>query len=194
MPTVANGVMPMGDEPVGMRYFPESARPSQPRSSSHISSLTLKYGLSKRPTSATKCHCALGNEEGSGVWFFPLSIAVLPGNRAPPGSLPSSYLANARSNQIAYLLKLPPWALLATPRVWLVEVGLLVSPVAMRRPIVNPSCKSIAAPKRARMRARSRSLLTFSWGEKVVPVTSNGGPVLIALKFGNAPVSSFPEG
>src|SRR5215471_4589605 len=135
MPTVANGVMPIGDEPVGMRYFPVSARPSQPRSSSHISSLTLKYGLSKRPTSATKSHCVLGNEEGSAVWFFPLSFAGLLGNTAPPGSPPSWYLRNARSNQIAYLLKLPPCALLATPRVWLVEVGVLVSPVAMRKPI-----------------------------------------------------------
>src|SRR5262249_21225757 len=105
----------------------------------------------------TKFHCALGTGEGSSVGFFPLSLTGLLGGSAPPGSLPSSNLTNARSNQIAYLLKLPPCALLATPSVWLVEVGVLVSPVAMRRPIVKPFSKLSSAPQGATMGGRSRS-------------------------------------
>src|SRR5215469_151180 len=110
------------------------------------------------------------------------------------GRPPNSYLRKARSSQREYLLKLPPCVPLATPRVWFSVTGESFSPLAPRTPIVNPSPKFASKPVRTRNRTRSRFWLTFSSGGKVFPLVSNGGPVLIALKFGNAPVASFPDG
>src|SRR5690606_23517758 len=95
----------------------------------------------------------------------------------------------ARSSQIWYFEKLPP----DPPSDWFGETGELLSPVATRRPPVKPSPSIRSAPKRTRKRARSRSRSTLYCGENRVPAVSKGEPVLIELKFGNAPVLSLPS-
>src|SRR5438552_15652518 len=96
-----------------------------------------------------------------------------------------------------YLLKLPPCPELGSPKLWFCGTGELLSPVASRRPAVTFWPKSTAAPIRARSRTRLRASSTLYCGEKFELLrlpTSNGAPVLIALKFGNAPVLSLPWG
>ena len=72
-------------------------------------------------------------------------------------SLLGSHARNARSSQMAYLLKLPPWPLPAQPRDWLAETGELSWPVAKRKPRAKWSSRSSSAPSRKRRRARWRS-------------------------------------
>ena len=102
---------------------------------------------------------------------------------------------NARSSHSSYLEKPPPWVEpLEEPRVWLVETGELLPPVAIRMPAVKPSSRSMSKPKRMRKRLRSRFWSAFNCGENTAPVVSKGAPVLMAVKLGKTPVVSLPEG
>ena len=86
--------------------------------------------------------------------FSAQGLIILPPMTVRPGTALGVYLAYARSTQTCFLEK--SWV-----NVSLVDVGLLLSPVARRKPIsIWSSSMVLTKPNRRRNRARFRSMFS----------------------------------